>query len=246
VIHNEPNGFNINLNAGSQHTEDLRKLVKETGAQIGLAFDGDGDRLIAIDENGEEVSGDQILMINAVQLKQENRLANDVVVSTVMSNLGVSLACEKYGIINHQAQVGDRYVLEAMQQLGAVLGGEDSGHTIFLRRATTGDGIMSALQTIAVMLKQNKPLSELKKVVTIFPQKLINVDVASKPNLNSIPELEEVIEAVEAELGSQGRVLVRYSGTQNMCRVMVEGPTQEETDRYAGQIAAVIREQIGA
>jgi phosphoglucosamine mutase len=244
VIHNEPNGFNINDECGSQHTGDLARLVKKTGASIGLAFDGDGDRLIAIDEAGNQVTGDQILMINALQLQSEHRLANDVVVSTVMSNLGVTLCCQEHAITHHKSSVGDRYVLEAMQRLGGVIGGEDSGHMIFLRNHTTGDGIMTALQTIACMIKQDKPLSELAKVVTIFPQTLINVDVTRKPNINSIPEVVEAIETVEDELGELGRVLVRYSGTQNMCRVMVEGPTQDDTDRLAGAIAEAVRANL--
>jgi phosphoglucosamine mutase len=245
VIHNEPNGFNINDNCGSQHTRDLAALVRESGASIGLAFDGDGDRLIAIDELGNQVTGDQILMINALQLQAEHRLTNDVVVSTVMSNLGVTLCCQEHGITHHKATVGDRYVLEAMQRLGGVIGGEDSGHMIFLRNHTTGDGIMTALQTIACMIKRDQPLSELAKVVTIFPQTLINVDVARKPNINSIPEVAEAIEVAEDELGDHGRVLVRYSGTQNMCRVMVEGPTQSDADRLAAQIADAVRTNIG-
>jgi len=245
VIHNEPNGYNINDNCGSQHTQDLRALVVETGSQIGFAYDGDGDRLIAVDETGTEVTGDQILMINALQLKSEGKLANDLVVSTVMSNLGLKLACAQNGITHHAAQVGDRYVLEAMQRLGGIIGGEDSGHMIFLRRHTTGDGILTSLQLLSCLLKQDKPLSELSKAMTVFPQKLINVDVTSKPNLESLPDVADVIQAAEAELGELGRVLVRYSGTQNMCRVMVEGPTAEITDRLAGEIADAVRAAIG-
>ncbi|MCL2783554.1 MAG: phosphoglucosamine mutase, partial [Propionibacteriaceae bacterium] len=213
VINNEPNGFNINLNAGSQHTEGLRRLVVETGAQIGFAYDGDGDRLIAVDEKGNEVTGDQILMINALQLKSEGRLANDIVVSTVMSNLGMRVCCEEHGITHHAAAVGDRNVLEAMQRLGAIIGGEDSGHMIFLRRHTTGDGILTSLQLMSCLLKQNKPLSQLSQVMTVFPQQLINVDVSSKPNISSLPEVVEAVENAENQLGDKGRVLVRYSGT---------------------------------
>jgi len=245
VIHNEPDGFNINDHCGSQHTEDLRRLVVETGSQIGFAYDGDGDRLIAVDELGNEVTGDQVMMINALQLQSEGRLAGDIVVSTVMSNLGVRVACQEHGLTHHATPVGDRNVLEAMQRLGAVLGGEDSGHMIFLRHHTTGDGILTSLQLLACLLKQGKPLSELTKVMTVFPQQLINVDVSRKPNINGVPEIVEVIEAAEHELGDKGRVLVRYSGTQNMCRVMVEGPDAEITSRLATQIADVVREAIG-
>lgn len=245
LIHNDPNGLNINDNCGSQHTQDLRRTVVETGAAIGLAFDGDGDRLIAVDENGTEITGDQILVICARQLQKEGRLANDLLVTTVMSNLGLKLACEEFGFRHHASKVGDRYVLEDMQRLGAVLGGEDSGHMIFLRHHTTGDGILSALQLVAAMLKANQPLSELARQMQVFPQKLINIDVARKPEVTSVPEIVAVIARVESELEGRGRVLVRYSGTQNMCRVMVEGPTPELTERYAREVADVVATALG-
>ena len=245
VIHNEPDGFNINRDAGSQHTEKLRQLVVETGAQIGFAYDGDGDRLIAVDEQGREVTGDQILMVNALQMKCDDRLINNLVVSTVMSNLGLRVCCKEHGIKHFAAPVGDRNVLEAMQRLGAVIGGEDSGHMIFLRRHTTGDGILTSLQLMSCLLKQDKPLSELTKVMHVFPQKLINVDVASKPAIDSLPAVVAAIASAEAELGDNGRVLVRYSGTQPMCRVMIEGPDDEVTSRLASQIADVIKATIG-
>jgi phosphoglucosamine mutase len=245
LIHDEPNGLNINDNCGSQHTQDLRRTVIEAGAAIGLAFDGDGDRLIAVDENGAEITGDQILVICARQLKKEGRLANDLLVTTIMSNLGLKIACEKFGFTHHASKVGDRYVLEDMQRLGAVLGGEDSGHMIFLRHHTTGDGILSALQLVAAMLKSSQPLSELAKQMDVFPQKLINVDVSRKPEVSSVPEIVAAIERVEAELEGKGRVLVRYSGTQNMCRVMVEGPTAELTERYAREVADIVAAALG-
>jgi phosphoglucosamine mutase len=245
VIHNEPNGLNINAACGSQHTEDLRKVVVETGAAIGLAFDGDGDRLIAVDEKGNEITGDQILIICAKMLKEEGRLANDLVVSTIMSNLGLRIACKRYGFENHSSKVGDRYVLEDMQRLGAVIGGEESGHMIFLEHHTTGDGILTAMQLLAAMLKSGKPLSELAKLMDVFPQKLINIDVKSKPPVESVPAIVEAVKEVEAALGEEGRVLVRYSGTQNMCRVMVEGPTKEATEQYAAQLADVVKTAIG-
>ena len=245
VIHNEPTGLNINENCGSQHTDDLKKAVVETGAAVGLAFDGDGDRLIAVDERGVEITGDQILIICAKMLQEEGRLTNDLLVSTIMSNMGLSVACKKYGFRNHAAKVGDRYVLEDMQRLGGVLGGEESGHVIFLEHHTTGDGILTALQLLAAMLKSGKPLSELAKLMDVFPQKLINVDVASKPAIETVPAIVDAIRQVETELGDQGRVLVRYSGTQNMCRVMVEGPTVEDTERYATQLADVVKASIG-
>lgn len=245
VIHNNPDGFNINHNCGSQYTADLRRTVLENGCAVGLAFDGDGDRLIAIDEQGREITGDQILMICAKQMKDEGRLANDLVVSTVMSNLGLAVACKRHGFKHHASQVGDRYVLEDMLRLGAVIGGEDSGHMIFLEHHTTGDGILTALQLLAAMLKSGKPLSELAKLMDVYPQKLINVDVKSKPDLSTIPSIVEVIAQVEAELKDEGRLLVRYSGTQSMCRIMVEGPTDEITDKYCRQVADVVRTALG-
>ncbi len=245
VIHNEPNGLNINENCGSQHTDDLKKAVLESGAAIGLAFDGDGDRLIAVDEKGNEITGDQILIICAKMLKDQGRLKNDLIVSTIMSNMGLTVAAKRYGFTNHAAKVGDRYVLEDMQRLGGVIGGEESGHMIFLDHHTTGDGILTALQLIAAMLTSGKPLSELATLMDVFPQKLINVDVRSKPEVSTVPAIVEAIAHVEAELGDQGRVLVRYSGTQNMCRVMVEGPTVEATEAYAARLADVVRTAIG-
>jgi len=241
VINNTPNGLNINDQCGSQHTEALKKKVVETGSAIGLAFDGDGDRLIAVDEKGNTITGDQILLICARMLHDEGKLTNDLVVSTVMSNLGFIIACKKYGFRNHAAKVGDRYVLEDMQRLGAVIGGEDSGHMIFANHHTTGDGIITALQLVSAMLRSGKPLSELARLMDVLPQKLINIDVARKPDIATISEIVEAIRQVEAELGEQGRVLVRYSGTQNMCRVMVEGPTKEQTEKYCSRIADAVR-----
>jgi phosphoglucosamine mutase len=245
VIHNNPNGLNINDRCGSLYTQDLRKRVLEARADIGLAFDGDGDRLIAVDEKGQEISGDQVLLICARNLKEKGELKNDLLVSTVMSNLGLKLACKKHGIKHHASKVGDRYVLEDMVRLGAIMGGEDAGHMIFLEHHTTGDGIVTAIQLIAAMVEMGKPLSELSKIMEIYPQKLINVDVKSKPDISSLPKIMEVIKQVESELGDNGRVLVRYSGTQNMCRVMIEGPTQEVTEKYCQQIADVIKDTIG-
>jgi phosphoglucosamine mutase len=244
TIHNNPNGLNINDKCGSQETGDLRKRVVETGASIGLAFDGDGDRLIAVDEKGREITGDQILLICGLMLKEQGRLKNDLLVSTVMSNLGLLVACRKYRFRHHAAAVGDRYVLEDMQRLGSVLGGEDSGHLIFLDHHTTGDGILTAIQLLAAMVKSGRPLSELAAQMDVYPQKLINVDVKSKPDFATIPPVVEVIKQVEAELADNGRVLVRYSGTQNMCRVMVEGPSVEATNHYCTMIADVIKEAL--
>ncbi len=246
VIHNSPNGININDNCGSQHTQDLKKRVLDQGASIGLAFDGDGDRLIAIDEKGREIAGDRILFICAKMLSDEGKLKNNLVVGTVMSNLGLRVACSRCGFTYHAAKVGDRYVLEDMLRLGGVVGGEESGHMIFLNHHTTGDGIITALQLIAAMVKTGKPLSELADLMEIYPQKLINVNVKRKPNIASMPEIMAVIERIEKELGDEGRVLVRYSGTQNMCRVMVEGPTDAITESHCAEIASVVQRVLGS
>ena len=245
VIHNNPDGLNINDNCGSQYTQNLEKRVVETGATIGLAFDGDGDRLIAVDEKGHTITGDQILIICAKALKDQGRLKNDLLVSTVMSNLGLTFACKKYGFKHHATKVGDRYVLEDMLRLGAVIGGEESGHMIFLDHHTTGDGIITALQLIAAMIRENRPLSELARMMEVFPQKLINVPVKSKPDISTVPQVVAAIKQTEAELGDRGRVLVRYSGTQNACRVMVEGPTDDLTQKYCKQIADAVKVALG-
>jgi phosphoglucosamine mutase len=246
IIHDEPNGFNINDGCGSQHTEDLSRAVRDTGSVIGLAFDGDGDRLIAVDEKGNTISGDQILLICAKMLQSEGRLANDLLVTTVMSNLGLRVAAGRAGIRHHASKVGDRNVLEDMRAMGAVLGGEDSGHVIFLDYHTTGDGILTALQLIAAMLKDGRTLSEMAaEAMDVFPQRLINVRVARKPDLCEVPDILAAVAVAEAELADQGRVLIRYSGTESLCRVMVEGPTAEITDRWAEQLAEVVRVALG-
>jgi len=240
----DPDGKNINLECGSLHPDCLAERVAENKADIGLAFDGDGDRLIAADDKGNILSGDKILAICAKDMKKEGRLKNNLVVSTVMSNLGLSLALKEMEIDHIKSKVGDRYVLEDMLKRGAVLGGEESGHIIFLEHHTTGDGIITALQLLAAMQKEKKSLSELSKVMKAFPQILINVDVKSKPDLSDVPEISRAVEGAEQELCDKGRVLVRYSGTQFLCRVMVEGPTQEEAERQAGKIAEVVKKKL--
>src|SRR4030042_1946681 len=239
-----PDGMNINLNCGALHPEALAKKVLETKADIGLAFDGDGDRLIVVDEKGTIVSGDQILAICTKNLKTESRLKNNILITTVMSNIGLSTALKKMGIEHSKSKVGDRYVLEEMQKKGAIIGGEDSGHIIFLEHHTNGDGILSALQLLAVIKKENKPVSELSKVMEVFPQAIINVNVKSKPPLEEQSEIINAIKEVEKELGDKGRILVRYSGTQSLCRVMVEGPTQKETEGFAEKIAELIKNKL--
>lgn len=245
IIHNTPNGININQNCGSQHTQDLRNTVIKNRAAIGLAFDGDGDRLIAIDEMGNEITGDQLLIIYANILKKEKKLKNNLLVSTVMSNLGLRIACKKYGFKHHASDIGDRNVLADMLRLGAIIGGEDAGHIIFLEHHKTGDGIIAAMQLIAAMLKEEKPLSELAKWMDVFPQKLINIDVKTKPEISEIPKIMKIIRQIEQKLGEEGRVLVRYSGTQNMCRIMVEGPSHDITEKYCREIADIVKSEIG-
>jgi phosphoglucosamine mutase len=245
TLFDEPDGKNINLKCGSQHPEKLSAEVVKKGADVGFAFDGDGDRLIAVDEKGKVLTGDQIIAICANVMKKEDILKNNLVVRTVMSNIGLSVALQRMKIESILTKVGDRYVLEEMQAKGSYLGGEDSGHIIFLQHHTTGDGIITALQVMSAIKKEDKPLSELAKIMDVFPQSLINVDTKSRPEISTVPEIVSVIKLVEGKLGDRGRVLVRYSGTQNMCRVMVEGPTQEETLTYCKQIADVVRQKLG-
>ena len=245
TLFNDPDGKNINENCGSENTSELRKIVLEKRADIGLAFDGDGDRLIAVDEKGNIITGDQILAVCAKNMKKKDQLKNNTVVSTVMSNMGLGIALEDMGIKHIKAKVGDRYVLESMIHSGAVLGGEDSGHMIFLDHQTTGDGILTALKLIEALKDESKPLSELVKIMNVFPQVLINVEVKNKPEIATIPQITETINAVEKNLAGKGRVLVRYSGTQPLCRVMVEGPTLKLTKKYCQEIADKVKEQIG-
>lgn len=244
TLFNEPDGRNINVDCGSQHPEKLAKTVVERKAAVGFAFDGDGDRLIAVDEKGSILTGDQVLAVCAASLKKEGRLVNNLVVRTVMSNTGMSLALREMGIDFVMTDVGDRAVIEGMRAGGAVIGGEDSGHIIFLDHHTTGDGIITALQVLAVMKKEDKPLSELAKIMKVFPQALMNVEVQKRKDTAAIPEVVRVVKDVEERLGGEGRVLVRYSGTQNVCRVMVEGPTTELTEKCCRQIAEVLKEAL--
>ena len=241
TLFDQPDGKNINLNCGSQHTEALAAEVLRQKADVGFAFDGDGDRVIAVDDKGNILTGDRMLAICSAILKKEGKLKNNLVVRTVMSNLGLSVAFQKLGIDSVFAQVGDRFVLEEMLARGAVIGGEDSGHLIFLQYHTTGDGLITALQVLAAMKKENKLLSELARVMKVFPQMLINIDVKKKPEIETVPKIMAAIKKAEQALGDKGRVLVRYSGTQNMCRVMVEGPTKKETETHCRQIADVVR-----
>jgi phosphoglucosamine mutase len=245
VINQEPDGVNINEDCGSEHTEGLSAKVRELGADAGLAFDGDGDRLIATDERGMRLTGDQVIAACAKMYKERGWLDNDLVVTTVMSNFGLRPALQWLGIDHAASKVGDRHVLELMAERQAVVGGEDSGHIIFGRHHTTGDGIVAALQLLGAVRFYDRPLSDLAATMVVYPQTVVNVDVGTKPPLGGIPDLVQAIAEAEAELGEQGRLLVRYSGTQAMCRVMVEGTSPEMTDRLANRLAGVIRSAIG-
>ena len=240
-----PDGVNINKNVGSTHPETLQEFVKEKGAQVGLAFDGDGDRLIAVDENGEIVDGDKIMFICAKHLKSKGRLAENTVVSTVMSNIGFHKAIEENGMVALKTQVGDRYVVEEMRKGGYSLGGEQSGHIVFMNLNTTGDGLLSAVQLLSVMKETGKSLSELAAEVTIFPQKLVNIRVRDKHTVMDEPAVKAVIEEVESEMNGDGRILVRPSGTEPLLRVMAEASTDEKVDSYVDRIADIIRETRG-
>jgi phosphoglucosamine mutase len=239
-----PNGTNINQGCGSQYTEALRKKVIETRADVGLAFDGDGDRLIAVDEQGHALTGDQILAICGKSLRETGELKNNIIVSTLMSNIGFRMALKRLGIEQVSTQVGDRYVMEAMRARNATLGGEDSGHIIFLQHHTTGDGLLSAIRLLYAMRLFEQPLSKLSTLMTVFPQVLVNVPVQNKPDISEVPKIVKAIKIAERELGDSGRVLVRYSGTEPVCRVMVEGERQEAAELYAGQIARVIEKEL--
>ncbi len=244
-IHNQPDGININDNCGSQHTQDVSSLVLKEKADIGLAFDGDADRLIALDETGKKITGDRILAICAKYAKTKDVLDNNIVVSTIMSNIGLVNALKLLGINHEITDVGDRKVLERMQETNATIGGEDSGHMIFLKDHTTGDGMLTALKLLEVMAGTGKSLSELAEVMTVYPQILMNEEVdASRPDFTKIPMIADAIKEVETRLGEQGRVLVRYSGTQPLLRVMVEGPEEDITRECCEKICKAIKESI--
>lgn len=245
ALYCEPDGININDQCGSQYPGTMAQSVVERKADLGLAFDGDGDRLIAVDERGRVLSGDQIMAICAGDLQQKGKLDKSIVVSTVMSNIGFHQALKKIGIQTFATAVGDRFVMEKMRAEGAILGGEDSGHMIFHDVHTTGDGILAALRLLDAVKTAGRPLSQLSEIMTVYPQTLINVMVKEKPPLESIPEIMDAIQKVESTLGDSGRVLVRYSGTENKCRVMVEGLSKEKTDDYGKQIADVVAEALG-
>ncbi len=244
AIHNNPDGTNINANCGSTHMEELQARVVYEKAAVGLAFDGDADRLMAVDENGNVVDGDQIMAIVGNHMKSQGKLKKDTIVATVMSNLGFTLMCKEHGIAMEHTKVGDRYVLERMKELGASLGGEQSGHIIFLDENTTGDGLLSALHLLQVMVDTGKSLSELASIMEVLPQALVNAKVANhkKDKYMEFPEIAEAIKELEAKFAGEGRVLIRPSGTEPLVRVMIEGKDQQVIQEEANKLAGLIQD----
>ncbi len=244
AIHNNPDGTNINANCGSTHMEELMARVVYEKAQVGLAFDGDADRLLAVDENGKEVDGDQIMAIIGSHMKNKKTLRDNTIVATVMSNLGFFLMGEREGIQIEQTKVGDRYVLERMKEIGANLGGEQSGHIIFLDENTTGDGLLSALHLLQVMVETGRPLSELSGIMEVLPQALVNAKVPNhkKESYMEYPEIAQAISFLTEKFAGEGRVLIRPSGTEPLVRVMIEGKNQVQIEEEARKLAALIQE----
>ena len=245
VMGASPNGININDGVGSTHPEKLAEFVLEKGADAGLAFDGDGDRVIAVDELGQIVDGDKIMYICGKYLMEKGRLKKDTIVATVMSNLGFHKAVESAGMTALQTQVGDRYVVEEMRKNGYNFGGEQSGHMVFLDYNTTGDGMLSGIQLLNVMKQTGKKLSELAAEVSNYPQKLVNIRVSDKDGAMDVPAIKAFIDEVEKEMNGDGRILVRASGTEPLLRVMGEAPTEEKVNLYVDKISDVVRQEIG-
>jgi len=247
AIHNTPDGVNINDSCGSTHMESLCAYVTSIGADIGIAFDGDADRMLAVDEKGNIIDGDQIMAVCARQLKEDGKLEKDTLVATVMSNLGLFIAGEKLGINIPQTKVGDRYVLEEMLEKGYIIGGEQSGHIIFLEHNTTGDGLVSALQFLSVLKKTGKKASELASIVNVLPQVLCNAKVKNehKTDYMTFAPIKDAIEALEKEFAGEGRVLIRPSGTEPLVRVMIEGKDKEYIGKKASELAELIEKICG-
>jgi len=241
-----PDGTNINAGCGSLHPEHMCETIRMYDADLGIALDGDADRVIVADEKGNVVDGDQLMAIVALHLKQQGTLANQAVVATVMSNLGLEIALRNEGIKLVRTAVGDRHVVARMRGEGYNVGGEQSGHLVFLDHTSTGDGVVAALKILTVMLQQEKPLSELAQVMQRVPQVLLNVPVTSKPPIGSLPVVARLIAQVEETLGEDGRVLVRYSGTEKKARIMLEGVDQVAIQKFAEDIADALRAEIGA
>jgi phosphoglucosamine mutase len=241
----EPNGENINANCGSLHPEVISRLVLEKEADIGMALDGDGDRIVFVDRKGKQVDGDHILAICGLQMLSENRLKKGTLVTTVMSNIGLDRTIKTAGGNVVRTQVGDRYVVEEMVRGDFNLGGEQSGHTIFLDYNTTCDGILTALQVLAIMKQKERPLDELAKVMKPLPQVLYNVEVKEKRDLSEIPEIKRRIREIEKSLGQSGRILIRYSGTEPLLRIMVEGEDETKLHRFAQDLVEMVKKHIG-
>ena len=243
LINAEPNGLNINREAGSTHIENLCNFVRQNGLELGFAFDGDADRCIAVDENGNEVNGDHILYILGTDLKKKGQLVNNTVVTTIMSNIGLYKALEKDGIDYVQTTVGDRFIYENMVQTGNCIGGEQSGHVILSKYATTGDGILTAIKIMEVVIASKLPLSKLAAPVKMFPQVLRNIRVENKAAVRENADVQALKSEIEKKLGKNGRILLRESGTEPVVRVMVEGPSRNVCEEYADQMIAKIREK---
>ena len=245
VVFAAPDGRNINEGCGSLHQQALQQLVVDGALDLGIAFDGDADRALFVDARGVQVDGDQMMLILASQMKSENRLEGDLVVATVMSNMGFEIALREQGIELVRAQVGDRYVLEEILSRRGKLGGEQSGHIIMPDISLSGDGIVTAIEVLRAIMKRERPLGELAAEMTRFPQILVNVRVKRKPPLETIPEIEQAMTQVENEMDGRGRLLVRYSGTENLARVMIEGENQGAIEEQANRVAEVIRHSLG-
>jgi phosphoglucosamine mutase len=246
TMNHEPDGFNINDKCGSTHMESLSRYVRNMRMDVGLAFDGDGDRMLCVDERGEVLEGDQIMAVCGLDLHRQGKLANDAIVATVMSNMGLSLMCREHGLTLHYSKVGDRYVLEKMIEGGHSLGGERSGHIIFRECNPTGDGIISGLQLLSVMKRQGKPLSELKQVMKDLPQTLLGAKVPNKrkQEVKTNAAILNKVSEIESKLEGEGRVLVRPSGTEPIIRVMLEGKDKSKLDEWAGEIVKIIESEL--
>lgn len=245
VISASPDGMNINANCGSLHTDSLVKRVIESGADAGIAFDGDADRAIICDEKGNIIDGDYIMAICAKRMIEEKTLAKNTLVATLMSNMGLEEAIEKMGGKVVRCPVGDRYVVETMRKGGYNLGGEQSGHIVFLDKSTTGDGIITACEILSIMASKGKKLSELASIMKAYPQKLLNVRVREKKPIETLPEIKKAIEAAEKSLGKYGRVFVRYSGTENLARIMVEGRDESSVNEIAENLVHLFEKYLG-
>jgi phosphoglucosamine mutase len=245
AMHHTPDGTNINAGCGALHPEEMMRTVAARGADLGISFDGDADRAILADERGHVVDGDRVIGICALAWRNTERLPDNQVVATVMSNMGLELALRGSGITMHRASVGDRHVADMMRETGAAIGGEKSGHLIFAQHGVTGDGMVTALQVAALIRETGRPLSELAAAIEELPQKLVNVPVYRRRGWRTQPDLWEAVRRGEAELDGRGRILVRASGTERIIRVMAEGPEQSQLDRIVGQIATVIEEKMG-